>query len=169
MFFSKSMFCQDFKFININRSVIDDSSVYETRNILILNNTSVPLCISVSTSFRTKMLNRDTIELAQISPSNSFELFDLQTSLDDVKRGFNDNPSYPLILYPKAAFFAIIKLKRKISCKNSWLKLSLTGQKDINYNELSEKFENGNRWKDMSKLKLISKRIDLNMLDGVIQ
>ncbi|TMI62909.1 MAG: hypothetical protein E6H07_16020 [Bacteroidetes bacterium] len=153
------LWSQESKFKIISEVKISDSLTLRTGELMIFNNTSAPICLRVSTTFKAKILSRDTIRLSTGYSENDCFRYDLWVSQEDAERGFNDNPRYPLILYPRTCFVATISVLINLKCKDSWIDFSYLNQPDIDYNELLKKYEKHQVWDAGPKLKYKNGRV----------
>jgi hypothetical protein len=162
LFFPAHLFSQESKLKLLGAVKINDSLVLQTCELTIFNSSFHSICIKVSPSFETKILSRDTIQLASFDKGNGCFRYDLWISKDDENRGFNDFPRYPLILFSRAAFVTTIKVIRNLRCKDSWIEFSFLNQAEIDYCEIMNKHNKGKRWDIDPKLKYRNRKIYLD-------
>ena len=156
---TNAIFSQESKFRIIGEEKINDSLIMQTAELMIFNNTGYPICLRVSTAFRSKILSRDTIELGPLNSGNGCLQYNLLVSKEDIERGFNENPSYPLVLNSRTCLVATVNLLRNLKCKNSWIEYSYINQQDIDYNDLLNKYSRHEKWNADPKLKYRSRKI----------
>ena len=161
LLFSNLLFSQETKFKIIAEVKINDSLVLQTCDLRIFNNTAHPICIKVSTTFREKILSKDTIRLASLGTVNECPMYDLWISQENLKLNVYNYPSYPLILNTRTTFVATISLLRNLKCKDLWIGFSYLGQSDIDYNRLMNKYNEHLQWDSDPKLKFRNNKIYL--------
>lgn len=157
LFFTNSLLSQESKLRILSEQNIGDSLVRQIAELVIFNNTSLPICIRVSWDFRAKILSTDTVELAPCG-SKDYTYYDLWVSEEDAKSGVNDLPRYPLILNSRTSFVATLGLQKNLRCKNSWIEYSYISQPDVDYNELFDKYNQHQQWDTDPKLKYLTRR-----------
>ena len=160
LLFSSSLFSQQSKIRILGEEKINDSLVNQIAEVMIFNNTAHPLCLKVSWRIVSKILSRDTIELAPNMIGNC-KYYDLWAFKEDTEIESFDLPRYPLVINSRTCFFATVKVLKNLNCKESWIEYSYINQSDIDYSELVKKFENHQVWDRDPKIKYSQRRINL--------
>jgi hypothetical protein len=155
---SSSLFSQVGEVCVLKDEKINDSTIRQTVRLVIYNVMGNPICLRVSMSYRTHILNEDSIELAPMSGSKQYS-YSLSVSKADTEDGFNDSPKYPLILFPRSAFVAKLIVYRKISEEKLTLEYKYIGQPDIDYPSLLETEGKTVSWDADPKLKFRTRKI----------
>lgn len=143
--FPTLLFSQEARINILHEEDINDSLQKQTLLLTVYNNMGNPICLRTSTTFRNHLLSKDTIELARLRLGDR-TYYDLWTSQEDVIDGYNDNPRYPLILYPRSAFVATISVLCDKREKKRCISFMYLRNSKINYPELLKKYESHQVW-----------------------
>jgi hypothetical protein len=153
------LYAQESEYRVLSEKKIDDNLILQTASLTIFNNTDKPLCLKLSTSFREKILGKDTIRLAAMTNDTLCQYFKLWISDQSKRNGFRNFRSYPLVLNSKGSFTATISIVLNLNCKNTWLEYRYINQRGINYCDFSKRFSRKEKWDANPRLKFHSLKI----------
>jgi hypothetical protein len=145
----------------LSEQKVNDSIARQIIQLTICNDTGTPLCLKVSPEFRASILSRDTIEMRPGSDRGRF-IYDVWVTKNDMDKGYNDFPRYPLILYPRASFsttLSVLHNKYSEIETRDCISFSYLQQPDIDFSDIFKKYEQHLVWDADPRLKYKTHRV----------